>query len=256
MDMRTKLVFALVAVSLGSMLALGTFTYRSARGLLREGTLEQLEGLAETKKEGLESIISGWQDHAHLIASRTQLRLSLRDLNRTASPAARDLIERILTDALSSVETVDYLAIYDIEDRPVAFASRGPGAEAAAARFRKSSSAGGVDLGDGVRYQGVVMPGEKTLLVGISVDLYLEGDRLGALQIVLNGREVVELAGNLEGLGDTGETMILMREVGGSPFLLHLRHLSSEPPLPLSLDDTGDPLAGWPRASCRRRAGV
>jgi PAS domain S-box-containing protein len=31
--------------------------------------------------------------------------------------------------------------------------------------------------------------------------------------------------------------------VGGSPFLLHLRHLSSEPPLPLSLDDTGDPLA-------------
>ncbi|MEJ2343635.1 MAG: hypothetical protein P8Y10_15740 [Gemmatimonadales bacterium] len=88
--MRTKLVFALVAVSLGSMLALGAFTYRSARGLLREDSLEQLEGLAETKKEGLEHIISGWQDRAHLIASRTQLLLSLRDYNRSASPVARD----------------------------------------------------------------------------------------------------------------------------------------------------------------------
>jgi PAS domain S-box-containing protein len=243
MDMRTKLVFALVAVSLGSMLALGAFTYRSARGLLREGTLEQLEGLAETKKEGLDNIILGWQDRAHLIASRTQLRLSLRDYNRTAPAAARDLIERILTDALGSVETVNYLAIYDIEDRLVASANRGPGAEAAAARFRESISDGGVDLGDGVRYQGVAAPGEKTLLVGISVDLYVEGDRLGALQIVLNGREVVELAGNLEGLGDTGETMILMQEVGGSPFLLHLRHPGPERPLPLSLDDMSDPLA-------------
>jgi PAS domain S-box-containing protein len=243
MDMRTKLVFALVAVSLGSMLALGAFTYRSARGLLREDSLEQLEGLAETKKEGLDYIISGWQDRAHLIASRTQLRLSLRDYNRTASPEARDLIERILVDALGSVETVDYLAIYDLEDRLVAAANRGPGAAAAAARFRESMSDGGVDLGDDVRYQGVAIPGEKTLLVGTSVDLALEGDRLGALQIVLNGREVVGLAGNLDGLGDTGETMLLMREVGGSPFLLHLRYPGPEPPLPLSLDDLSDPLA-------------
>ena len=243
MDMRTKLVFALVAVSLGSMLALGAFTYRSARGLLREDSLEQLEGLAETKKEGLEYIISGWQDRAHLIASRTQLRLSLRDHNRTASPVARDLIERILIDALGSVATVDYLAIYDLEDRLVASASRGPVGEAAAARFRESVSGDAADLGDGVRYQGVAIPAATTLLVGTSVDLVLEGDRLGALQIVLDGREVVDLAGNLQGMGDTGETMILMQEVGGTPFLLHLRYPRPEPPLPLSLDDPSDPLA-------------
>lgn len=243
MDMRTKLVFALVAVSLGSMLALGAFTYRSARGLLREGTLEQLEGLAEAKQEGLERIISGWQDRAHLIASRTQLRLSLRDHNRAASPRARDLIGRILADALGSVETVDYLAIYDVEDRPVASANRGPVAEAAAARFRTSAPADALDLGEGVRFHGVAIPVAETLLVGISVDLHLEGERLGILHMVLNGREVAELAGNLEGMGDTGETMILMQEVDGSPFLLHLRHPGPEPPLALSLDDPSDPLA-------------
>ena len=36
MDIRTKLVFALVAVSLGSMFALGSFSYLEARELLRE----------------------------------------------------------------------------------------------------------------------------------------------------------------------------------------------------------------------------
>lgn len=245
MDMRTKLVFALVAVALGSMLALGAFTYRSARTLLRESTLEQLEGLAETKKEGLRQILAGWQDRTHLIASRTQLRRSLREHERTASTAAREqaaaTIERILADALHSVETVELLSVYDGEDRQVASVTRGPGTAAVAARLRESASPDAHDV-DGIRYQGVAAEDRNGLLVGFSADLTLDGESLGTLQIVFSGREVVELTGNPEGLGETGEVAILMPEVEGAPYLFHLRYPRAEPATRLPLDDPADPL--------------
>ena len=246
MDMRTKLVFALVAVALGSMLALGTFTYRSARGLLRESTLEQLEGLAETKKEGLVSVVTSWQDRVRLIASRTQLRLSLQSLQRTDSQLARDeavrRIERILADALGSVATVELLEVHDLEGRRVAVVARSPDAEAAAVRFREAGH-GGTKPDGGAGYQGVMVPEEGRLLVGFSADLELEDDPLGTLHIVFSGQEVVGLARSLEGLGATGETMILMPEVGGSAYLLHERYPKPEPRRPLPLAEPGDPLA-------------
>ncbi|UCG76103.1 MAG: PAS domain S-box protein [Gemmatimonadota bacterium] len=247
MDIRTKLVFALVGVALGSMLALGTFTYRSARELLKENALEQLEGLAETKKEGLGHILSGWVDRSHLIASRTQLRLSLRERARTDSEEARTeagtSIERILADALHSVETVELLAVHDREGRLVASVSRGPQAEEAAIRFRESALGAAYDADAPTRYQGIEVLGEKRLLVGFAADLELEGDPLGTLQVVFDGREVVELAGNLEGLGETGETMVLVRELDGMPRLLHLRYPRPARQPVLQIDDPDDPLA-------------
>jgi PAS domain S-box-containing protein len=246
MDMRTKLVFALVAVALGSMLALGAFTYRSARGLLRESTLEQLEGLAESKREGLRHILVGWEDRTHLIASRTQLRRSLREHERTASTTAREeaaaTIERILADALHSVETVELLAVYNGEDRQVASVTRVPGTETVAARFRESSSSDTSGL-DRISYQGAAVQEGNGLLVGFSSDLTLDGESLGTLQIVFSGREVIELAGNTEGLGETGEVAILLQELEGAPYLLHLRYPRPEPLAPLPVDDPGNPLA-------------
>ena len=50
MDLRTKLVFALVLVSLGSMLLLTMLSYGPARDLWRQSALETLEALAESKK--------------------------------------------------------------------------------------------------------------------------------------------------------------------------------------------------------------
>ncbi len=256
MDIRTKLVFALVAVALGSMLALGAFTYRSARGLLRDAALEQLEGLAEGKQEGLQHVLTGWRDRTNLIASRTQLRLSLREHEPTGAEAngaeAAATIERILADALGSVETVELLAVYDRQNRRVSSVMRGQDSEAVAARFHRQQDTTRSDPDVATRYQGVAVlkPDQETaagtenrLLVGFAADLELDGERLGTLQVVFDGREVVELAGNLEGRGASGEMMILMKEIGGTPHLLHLRYPGSGPQAPLRLDDPDDPLA-------------
>ena len=60
-DIRTKLVFALVAVTLGSLTAFGLVMYGIADGMISRSTQEQLEGLAASGEDALESIVDGWQ---------------------------------------------------------------------------------------------------------------------------------------------------------------------------------------------------
>ncbi len=62
MDIRTKLALALVAISLVSMLVLGSFAYQTTAELLRQVSERQLDALAESKQRDLEKVIEGWRD--------------------------------------------------------------------------------------------------------------------------------------------------------------------------------------------------
>jgi hypothetical protein len=112
-DIRTKLVFALVAVTLGSMLAFGTVLYWIADDMIGEAAEEQLEGLAASGEDALESIMYGWKERVQLIASRTQLRVSLREYNDSGESGTAIRIGRILGDAATSVRSVAALAVFD-----------------------------------------------------------------------------------------------------------------------------------------------
>jgi hypothetical protein len=103
MDIRTKLVFALVAVAVGSMAVLGAFAYRTARDSLRDSSRQRLEAVAVSRLDDLENVTRAWHDRAHLISTRTQLRLSLRAYRSGHDPAERRRITRIIGDALRSL---------------------------------------------------------------------------------------------------------------------------------------------------------
>jgi len=113
MDIRTKFVFVLVAVALGSMLFLGLSMYINAEEALRESRLERLDGLAESKQDGLDEVFAGWIDRVSLVASRTQLRLSLREHNLRSSAEASARIDRILNDAVDAVDVIKSLAVFE-----------------------------------------------------------------------------------------------------------------------------------------------
>lgn len=218
MDLRTKLVFVLVAVSLASMLALGALAYTAASDLLRQKALRQLDSLAETKKEDLEKVIEGWEDRVSLIASRTQLRLSLRDHSRSPNPGDRERMERILTDAHRSSEALHSLTVYDSEGRPVA--STGEGPERPPAALRPGSTS---ELEDTISSPEIFFTSADEPRVRYLVALILEGQRVGALRVELKAEELIDLVRNFIGLGETGETMIVVRDSAGVTRVLHPR---------------------------------
>ncbi len=119
MDIRTKLVFALVAVTLGSLAAFGMVMDDIADTMISEAAQDQLEGLAASGEDALESIVEGWQERVQLIASRTQLRVSLRDYNISGDSGDVMRIGRILGDAATSVKSVAALAVFDTDQQLV-----------------------------------------------------------------------------------------------------------------------------------------
>jgi PAS domain S-box-containing protein len=215
MDIRTKLVFTLVAVALVSMVVLGLTMYTSAEEALRESRLERLDGLAESKKDGLDEVFAGWIDRVSLVASRTQLRLSLQEHNRRGTPQTSDNIHRILSDAVDAVEVIKALAVLDLEQKLVASA----GQEAALVGL--DPSAGGTPVSSDIFYQGLA-PGENgDIRVGFVATLKLDGELLGTLHVKLDAEPLLYLAEDRSGMGESGETIIVTLDNQGALRALH-----------------------------------
>ncbi|MDA0329268.1 MAG: HAMP domain-containing protein [Gemmatimonadetes bacterium] len=216
MDIRTKLVFALVSVALASMLTLGLIMYTQVEAELRVQTIEQLEGLAGFKAEAVEGIVAGWHDRVRLVASRTQLRMSISEYNRNGSAIARERIGRILGDAIDASPLFLQLWIHD----PVGNVLARVGAD-------MESAQADLDLLTHdptrieTRYAGVIYHDNGPPTVSFSAVLALDGELLGYLHVVLSADEIARLSENYQGLGETGEAMVVTDDRAGAPRVLH-----------------------------------
>lgn len=224
MDLRTKLVFALVGVSLGSMLTLGAFSYRQGRDMLRESSLEKLAAVAESRRQDLENVMSGWADRVSLIGSRTQLRQSLAAYVRSGSDSERQRITRILDDARSSVGSVELLAVFDTLGNAVTASWSDPrdegdgvlsldSADLAVAEDRPDPALLGIEVVDDGRRQ-----------VRYLAPLTEQGVHVGWLLARLSAAELLRISRDFTGLGLTGETMVVRREAEGLRVLHPVRH--------------------------------
>jgi HAMP domain-containing protein len=219
MDIRTKLVFALVAASLGSMLALAALTYGAARELLRRQSVRQLEAIAESKEQALEEVIVGWRDRVQLVTSRTLLRESLRELGRRNDPALRDRIRGILDDARDSVRVLRGIAVFGADGRPLASSGLDPssGERVRPAAFLWADAP--------VVYQNVSRDPEGGLLVTLLAPVRLQGQLIGAAKVLLDAEPLIDITQDYTGLGQTGETLMARRTEEGDALILNpLRH--------------------------------
>jgi PAS domain S-box-containing protein len=237
MDIRTKLVFLLVAVALGSMCALGWVMYTSAEATFRESRLEQLDGLAEAKMEGLEQIFRGWIDRVNLVATRDQLRQALREHNESDDPQATARIGRLLSEAVRAVDVIEALAVYD-EDRQLVAAA---GREISPASQEEASFAKPVS--EGLFYQGVTGISRDDLRVGFVASITEEREFLGDLHIRMDARAILELTDRDLGLGETGETLVVAVDDQGTPRVLHRSRIGgAEAWEPVSKEGAADPV--------------
>lgn len=246
MDIRTKLVFALVAVALSSMLVLGWVMSTSAEGALRENRLEQLNGLAEVKKEGLEQIFQGWIDRVRLVASRPPLQTTLQAYNQGQDPLARQALEAILADAVRVVDIIEGMAVYDPQRRQVAVAGRGVNGSTPI-----ESPALNSPVAPGIYYQGISNNGTGGGAARVRFVASLttpEGILLGNLHVSLTARGLLDLTEGDVGLGETGETLVvaldgegvarvlLRSEAGGGEVWTRVPEDSAADPVRLALE--------------------
>lgn len=230
-------MFTLVAVALASMLAFGLVTYGAFKDTVWESTSKQLNSLADGRKELIQKVVSGWQERVHLIASRTQLRQSLRRQNSTPSAGNEAAISRILNDAANSVQTVAALEVYDLSGNLVAQVgepaeplSQNSGNPSVFERTMPDSSS------DEVSFLGTHFDEDGMPLAGFATNLFIDGQRVGTLYVLLKAAALVDVVAVRNGLGQTGEILIIQQDPDGGASTLHaVRHRAEADAGPVKL---------------------
>lgn len=215
MDIRTKLVFTLVAVALASMAGLALLAYQTIVDQASAARIAQLEGLAEFKARSLESILEGWEDRLSLVSTRERLRTTLADYNASPDPAEVERLELLLGNVRRAAPTFHEISVHGPLGERIASAGVPPGHAPA-----------DLEVSDHVEegrpwFLGTVFPetGEMPL-ASLAAPLDLDGERVGYLHALLSLDEIVQMSRNYEGLGETGETMVIAMADDG-PRVLH-----------------------------------
>jgi methyl-accepting chemotaxis protein len=205
------------------MLALGTFGYQEGRTMLEQSAMRKLDAVAESRKQDLQNLMTGWADRVRLIGSRTQLRLSLAAYNRNANEGDRRTMTRILDDARTAAGSVEFLAVYDAEGLPVTASWTDPteewGLEIPPEQLALANSA------TEPAFLGLEIQGNGRRQVRYLTRL-IDGDAapVGWLSVRLSAAELLTISQDFTGLGETGETMIVTEEPEGVRVLHQVRH--------------------------------
>lgn len=207
MDIRTKLVFAFVAVALASMAALAYTAYRTVAAQLRDARVTQLEGLAAFKVGSLQSISESWFDLMSLVATRDRMRTTLADYNQSAQASDLARMRELLDNVRRASPTFHEISIHGPTGERLVRSGPEPGHPPAdldlMGRFDDSRP----------WYVGIVFPGGGEMpLASMAAPIDLAGERIGYLHALLSLDEIVQISRNYEGLGRSGETMVVVQD--------------------------------------------
>ncbi|MCG5499308.1 GGDEF domain-containing protein [Ectothiorhodospira lacustris] len=119
LGLRPRLLMAFLLVALVPQGLLFLAQYHHTRALTLSLAKAGVERVAQVQQRRLNLEFERMTDHLELVASRTQMRLSLQAYLQTGEPVHRGLIERILRDALAPVDKLGGIWIRDAQGDPV-----------------------------------------------------------------------------------------------------------------------------------------
>lgn len=217
MDIRTKLILALVSVSLVSMVILGLFAYKTSAILFKEVSIRQLEALAESKKANLENLFKSWKTQVRLIGSRTRLRASLLEYQRVRHAEYLTRVSEILEDAMRATNEVKSIALFGKEGEQLLLIGEP----------LKDDSLIPEEMTDEIIYLGTHSMGPDNVLITFYTALEYHEEHIGWMQVVIKPSDLSSVAGNFTGLGRTGEILIVSKDRNGEAFIVNSpRHKS------------------------------
>lgn len=220
MKVRTKIFSTLLFSSLSLLLLASGIFYTTEKKALQQQVFNQLQSIASLQQARLASIIDQNNERLKLVASRTQLRISLEKyLNGENKHQHKAKMARILTDAKSSIEDFRDIHIYSIEGKIIVSTAK-------------------TDLPDSIKFERnllehaqslssadtLLLDSKNDLLLLLTGPLSLNGNLLGTIIIESDVKNIIASVSNFAGLGETGEIVIAKKsEKGDALFLFPTR---------------------------------
>lgn len=218
MKLHTRLLIAILVLALVPLLVLCALFYSSYRFDLVQNVHDHLDSVASIQQSRLSAILLQNEERLALVASRTQLRISLERFLRTGDPADQERMTRILQDAARSIADLENISVYSPDGMVVAStdSSRLGAPHFDPELFSLSLTRPVVD-----RLYLTPEGESRVLLCG---PMSLEGMTLGALVIQSQVHNLLASLFDYAGLGQTGETILARpAAAGGFVFLAPTR---------------------------------
>ncbi len=226
MPIRYKLLLVMLSLTVLALLATGGIYFANSQKSLRQAIFHHLETTAGLQVQRTRHLVAQNEERLALITSRTQLRLSLRQYNRTGDRAALEKVTRIIGDARSAI--ADFEAIHVLDLAGHVLASTEPESVGLAladlpyfASGRERDTANTIVSEDGT---------ERLYASG---PLRLDGEVQGVLVVRASIAPLVTMTREIHGLGASGESILTRRTAGGPIAISPLRHAdASRNPVP------------------------
>lgn len=214
MKISRKIVFTFAPLAVVSLAVLGGLSYGTAKHALTEQAISNLVSLADLKQRRIESIIDQNRERLALVASRTQLRISLERYLQTHDGSHQQKMVRILHDAKATTTDFRKLFIQSPDGQIVAATDDtllGQG-HPWRREFAQAESGPRVDM--------MFRNAKDQLGVYLAAPLFLGEQRLGTLVIEADASNIIESMTSYRGLGETGESLLVRADDHGNALFL------------------------------------
>lgn len=208
-----KVSLALLLVALVPLGGFGWLALEAERTALLREIEKELRLNSDRDRRQVELLVAQFDERLRLVASRTQLRLSLRAFLATGDGGAQAKMNRILGDALQSIASFEEISVTGLEGKIVA-------------------STNVEEIGSEIGDEAYFVKGRETvhldhfsllegqLKVYLAGPLTLDGERIGMVAIRASAADLVEVLTSYVGLGETGETLLVRRMDNGDAMFI------------------------------------
>jgi signal transduction histidine kinase/HAMP domain-containing protein len=213
MKFSAKLILLFVTLTVVPMLFLIILVTTSVRDASLSETVSHLTSIADIQKERTLESLDRYLEQAKLIASRSQLRISLDKYNQDSNTDDLGRIDNILKDAQDSIDLVNEINIYSNQGVLIRSTANDNSQETFNSKYILRAS-------EEFFMSEVFQNKNGVLSTSILGPLVLDEKVIGILEVISDAKLLTVVAQNYSGLGDTGETLIAKKDDSGDALFL------------------------------------
>ncbi|MFV1983684.1 MAG: PAS domain S-box protein [Thiohalomonadales bacterium] len=218
MNIKAKLILTFLSISLISIVISNSILYFHEKENATREILNHLESVASIQRTRIQGLYQQNMERLRLVASRTQLRISLDKYNQTGEILHQNKMNRIIADAKKSIDDFKVILIVALDGKVVA----------ATNKSRIDQNITNTEIFYSGKKENRVnffeLDENQNLMVMFSGPLYLKEKLLGVLVIESSINTMMSSIKDYTGLGETGETVLATRtSQGDAVFIMPTR---------------------------------
>lgn len=205
-SIRQKITIILLTIMMSSLVLIGTIYHKKSQEKIEQVVVDHLRTVANNKKNLVHQVIRKHQERISLISSRTQLRLSINEINMTDDEKVKEKnitkIKKIISDAQDPIKSIRKIVVIDPNLSIIVSTSN-------QTTMSKVDKAILPEKGETYKTSFIRSQMSNSTDLLVSEKLYLNSELIGYLVLVMDLNDFSIIASNQYGLGSSEETTLV-----------------------------------------------